>query len=52
MPYAGEDVRDRLYRLYRATFKALAVAGNAQFSILGEEEDAEATLSALRADER
>lgn len=52
MPYDGDKTRDHDYRLYRALFMALTVAGSAQHSIVGEKEQASVSLSAFRAMKR
>lgn len=47
-PYGGDETRERQYRLYQAVFEALAVAGNAQCSVLDDQELASGSLTALR----
>ncbi len=46
------EANDREYRLYRATFQALAVAAHSQYSILTKEEAALVSFSALKTTKR
>jgi len=48
VPYGGDETRERQYRLYQAIFEALAVAGNAQYSIMDDQELTSGSLTALR----
>ncbi len=50
LPLTEENDHD--YRLYRATFEALAVAAHAHFCIVNEDKLASASLSALRREKR
>lgn len=43
------EANDHEYRLYRATFQALAVAAHSHYCIINDDDLASASLSALRA---
>ncbi len=51
-PSVNTNARERRYETLCATFEALAVAGNAYYSITDSKEAADASLSALRAMKR